>query len=373
MCPMVTITNTTTYTYTHTHTHTHKYTGGGNISMGSSVVSTRGIGKESYQPQTLGYPTHSTFIGNTLNESFLSVARKPTPKTNNTHTHTHTHTDTKRTNSTGVAVVTPSNARGSGVRGKFDSLIKPTDTISSDIKCNSVVSDVKCSLVSNTCVTNSVVPSADATPVQDKQIRNYNNINNINNKLLSSYSHNSETEKNTHTPTSIHTHTHTNKSRILSTPPPVIKANTSVIPILTKQDYTTRPSSVAVSQMSEAELARVQDFQVTRNKVGSVVWEGITDIRGLDLDSLVSIEPGSVCVYEKQESLPPLGCGLNKTAVVSIIVRPNKLPTDPEALKHLQAKREDKLRSLCASQGTHFLDFDPHTWCWRFRVDGWAR
>jgi len=89
----------------------------------------------------------------------------------------------------------------------------------------------------------------------------------------------------------------------------------AMIPKLTKPGYSTVPSLVQLSRMTEDELAAVEEFQVM-NEHAKAIWEGKTDVRYLDLDKLVEFGPKSVEVYPNRVGLPELGKGLNKTAVI---------------------------------------------------------
>lgn len=42
--------------------------------------------------------------------------------------------------------------------------------------------------------------------------------------------------------------------------------------------------------MSDEELAAVPNFRIIRDGYGEILWEGKTDVRGLNLDELVFIE-----------------------------------------------------------------------------------
>jgi nuclear pore complex protein Nup98-Nup96 len=61
--------------------------------------------------------------------------------------------------------------------------------------------------------------------------------------------------------------------------------------------YRTVPPCDDLMGMSDKALAEVRDFTVVREGMGSIMWPGITDIRGLGLDEIVSIDNNEVCVW----------------------------------------------------------------------------
>lgn len=69
--------------------------------------------------------------------------------------------------------------------------------------------------------------------------------------------------------------------------------------------------------MSIDELEAVEDFTLGRIDVGEVTWIGPTNVRGLDLDKIVQLEPREVIVYPDEEEKPEVGQSLNKPAEVS--------------------------------------------------------
>lgn len=72
------------------------------------------------------------------------------------------------------------------------------------------------------------------------------------------------------------------------------------------------------------QLRNIKDFVVGRTKVGHIKFLGITNVCGLDLDKIVTIEPKYVEVYPQEffseNEKPPLGDvnGLNKPAIITL-------------------------------------------------------
>ncbi len=59
--------------------------------------------------------------------------------------------------------------------------------------------------------------------------------------------------------------------------------------------YYTKPPCEELMGMEPVGLSQVMDFTVGRTDFGTIRWLGLTDIRGLPLDDLVSIEDNEVC------------------------------------------------------------------------------
>ena len=91
------------------------------------------------------------------------------------------------------------------------------------------------------------------------------------------------------------------------------------------------------------------------------MFEGHTDIRGVNLAKAVTIAPKFVDVYPSDDKKPPVGEKLNKSAVVTL-----------EGLKNLKGiPKEDFIKKLKHSieprGGEHI--YYCHTSCsWEFRV-----
>lgn len=120
--------------------------------------------------------------------------------------------------------------------------------------------------------------------------------------------------------------------------------------------------------MTEAELRQVRDLEVGRYGLGSVRWPGLTDLRGLDLDSIIAIERGSLSLYGDSSRKPKAGCELNKHAIVSLQVKPSR-GCGEGGLDKLRAR----LATISESFGAEFSSYDLETWCFRLpHFDGVA-
>ncbi|KAL7065962.1 nucleoporin autopeptidase family protein [Cryptosporidium serpentis] len=147
----------------------------------------------------------------------------------------------------------------------------------------------------------------------------------------------------------------------------------SLIPVLTKSSYYCIPSIEALSTFTEDRLAAVEDFRVIREGVGEIMWPGLTDLRGLNLDHIISIEPLCVSVYGEDDSTIPIGEGLNKKAIVLLKnCKPKNIPTTGN-IEEFNAKRISQIKSYTEQMGAIFISLDTVTWDWRFEVAHFSR
>ncbi|RAL41394.1 hypothetical protein DM860_010188 [Cuscuta australis] len=147
----------------------------------------------------------------------------------------------------------------------------------------------------------------------------------------------------------------------------------SSLPTLRSADYFTVPclSELAARESkSPGYCSRVVDFTVGRIGFGSIRFIGETDIRVLDLESIVKFRRHEVVVYEDETSKPAVGVGLNKPAEVTLLLK----------LEHLYQDAEDSSRKLVETlkmktkcQGAHFISFDRKIGEWKFLVQHFSR
>lgn len=151
-----------------------------------------------------------------------------------------------------------------------------------------------------------------------------------------------------------------------------------VLPVLENDDYYIEPSIVQLTAMAKEDpesLAAVSNFTVGRNGMGSIKWLEPVDIRGAHLDDLINLAKGIVEVYPDASVKPPVGHGLNKPAMVTMlkvfkIDKETGKPTkDPEVVE----KYSRKLKAKAAAQGSRFVSYDGETGVWKFEVDHFSR
>ncbi|TVU48124.1 hypothetical protein EJB05_07749 [Eragrostis curvula] len=146
-----------------------------------------------------------------------------------------------------------------------------------------------------------------------------------------------------------------------------------LMPKLPHGDYFTEPSLEELAAKERAEpgyCSRVRDFVVGRHGYGSIKFLGETDVRSLDLESIVEFNNREVIVYKDDSKKPPVGEGLNKAAEVTLlnIKCINKKTGD----EYREGPRVDKYKEMLVKkaeeQGAVFVSFDPAKGEWKFRV-----
>ncbi|GMH30222.1 hypothetical protein Nepgr_032065 [Nepenthes gracilis] len=147
----------------------------------------------------------------------------------------------------------------------------------------------------------------------------------------------------------------------------------AMMPKLWHSDYYTEPRIQELAAKERAEpgyCRRVKDFVVGRHGYGSIKFLGETDVRRLDLESLIQFDNREVCVYMNDSTKPPLGQGLNKPAEVTLLnikcydKKAGRLYTEgPEVEKY-----KEMLKKKAEDQGAEYLSYDPVVGEWKFRV-----
>ncbi|XP_065843415.1 nuclear pore complex protein Nup98-Nup96-like [Oscarella lobularis] len=152
---------------------------------------------------------------------------------------------------------------------------------------------------------------------------------------------------------------------------------------LTRPGYYMKPSlaelqALAPSHNSSGPI-EVEDFKVGREGYGYVVFEGKTNVRGLNLDEIVHIRRKEICVYPDDDDDVKPSCGeeLNKGAFVylektwPIDKSTREAIKDPERLASM--RYSDKVERLTAKMGATFIDYEPGSGAWTFKVDHFSK
>lgn len=143
-------------------------------------------------------------------------------------------------------------------------------------------------------------------------------------------------------------------------------------PTLNTHDYYMKPS---IEEMANREAidsgyySRVPNFIVGRLGYGHIKFITETDVRGLNLDQIVKFNRHSVSVYENDDDKPAVGHGLNKSAVVTIILRLKPLAFQTVKLDTVICG----LRKVTERQGAQFISFNSKNGEWKFLVHHFSR
>lgn len=94
-------------------------------------------------------------------------------------------------------------------------------------------------------------------------------------------------------------------------------AANELIPKLKRKDYELVPDYASLCRMTEEELMVVENFTV-KSEFGQIIFEGKTDVRGLDLDEIIEIRHEEIVVYSDDDNKPEVGQQLNKPATIHL-------------------------------------------------------
>ena len=172
--------------------------------------------------------------------------------------------------------------------------------------------------------------------------------------------------------------------------------------VLTKQDYYTVPPCDELDEMVQDGCCVVEGFTIGRWGFGEIHFPDKTDVYGMNLDqlgeqlreintlasnmdviysfslslslslSLVLIDVKEVQVYPDDEDKPPVGKGLNKTAIVRLEKNwpvdktTREMVTDPDRIEKMGYV--NKLKRSTAKIGATFIDYFPESGTCVFQV-----
>ncbi|VFQ59371.1 unnamed protein product [Cuscuta campestris] len=152
----------------------------------------------------------------------------------------------------------------------------------------------------------------------------------------------------------------------------------ALMPKLRHPDYYTVPQIQELAAKERAEpgfICHVSDFVVGRHGFGCIRFIGETDVRRLDLESIVQFNNREVIVYMDESKKPPVGQGLNKPAEVTLLNI--KCVDKKTGQSYTDGPRVDKYREMlkrkAEDQGAEFVSYDPLKGEWKFRVKHFSK
>lgn len=124
-----------------------------------------------------------------------------------------------------------------------------------------------------------------------------------------------------------------------------------------------------LSNLSDVELSQVCELEVVKPGIGCIAFHGITDCRGMDIQSLVHLDVGEVLVYPDQSKKPKPGHGLNKCATVTMLQcwPPNGRGNLEDAAS--RDRYRGKIKQMTEQKRARFIDYDCCTGIWKFQVE----
>ncbi|KAK4758585.1 hypothetical protein SAY87_019886 [Trapa incisa] len=154
----------------------------------------------------------------------------------------------------------------------------------------------------------------------------------------------------------------------------------ALMPKLRHSEYYIEPRIQELAAKERAEpgfSSHVKDFVVGRHGYGSIKFMGETDVRRLDINSLIKFENREVVVYEDNNIMkPPIGQGLNKPAEVTLLNikcfdrKTGRQYTEGPRIE----KYKEMLKKKAAEQGAEFVSYDPvNGGEWKFRVKHFSK
>eukprot|EP00249_Psilotum_nudum_P023544 c28918_g1_i2 orf=482-3577(-) len=152
----------------------------------------------------------------------------------------------------------------------------------------------------------------------------------------------------------------------------------ALMPKLRHSEYYVAPRIQELAAKERAEpgyCRKVRDFVVGRCGYGFVKFLGETDVRGLDLESIIQFNKCEVLVYMDESKKPPIGVGLNKPAEITLLnVKCVDKKTGQDYLEGPEVdKFEKRLKRKTEDQGAEFISYNAAKGEWRFRVEHFSR
>ncbi|XP_049348812.1 nuclear pore complex protein NUP98A isoform X1 [Solanum verrucosum] len=152
----------------------------------------------------------------------------------------------------------------------------------------------------------------------------------------------------------------------------------ALMPKLLHSDYYTEPRIQELAAKERAEpgfCRRVKDFVVGRHGYGSIKFMGETDVRRLDLESLIQFNNREVIVYMDESKKPPVGQGLNKPAEVTLLnIKCFDKKTGQQYTEGPRIEKyKEMLKRKAGDQGAEFVSYDPVKGEWKFRVQHFSK
>jgi len=152
----------------------------------------------------------------------------------------------------------------------------------------------------------------------------------------------------------------------------------ALMPKLWHSDYYTEPTiqELAVKEGAEPDYCcRVKDFVVGRRGYGSVKFFGETDVRCLDLESIIQFNKCEILVYMDESKKPSVGEGLNKSAEISLLnVKCKDKKTGEEFLEGPEVENfEKRLKRKTEEQSANFISYNAGKGEWKFQVKHFSK
>ena len=148
--------------------------------------------------------------------------------------------------------------------------------------------------------------------------------------------------------------------------------------VLERPGYFTIPSMQELAAMTDAKGdCMVENFSIGRVDYGCITFPGMTNLANMNLDEIVHIRRKEVHIYPDETKKPQVGQGLNKTAEITLhriwpTDKETKRPvTDP--MRVISMGYNKKIEKATVDMGAQFVDYDPTTGSWTFKVKHFSK
>jgi len=131
-----------------------------------------------------------------------------------------------------------------------------------------------------------------------------------------------------------------------------------LLPRIERKKYITNPSYSEICRMNLTQLENVNNFTIY-NDYGKIIFDGITDLTGLNIDQIVHIGEGEISLYKSENLLvtPEVGKELNKPATIYMNnLHPENVCEDYDE-KQDYGKLLASLEDMCREKGVNFFCF----------------
>ena len=151
---------------------------------------------------------------------------------------------------------------------------------------------------------------------------------------------------------------------------------------------TAKELQTALDRRGSEALRAVEFFTVGKHGVGSITWDGLTDLTTVGeggLDAVVNITKGEVAVYSGVAAAgkPPRGRGLNAPAEITlhgifcqtapVANEEEDWDADGGVLMDSEERLRVFTRRLMTAPGTDFVSYDAREGVWKFRVKHFSK
>jgi len=121
------------------------------------------------------------------------------------------------------------------------------------------------------------------------------------------------------------------------------------------------PTLSVLNNLGAEQISAVPDFCIGRHGYGHIMFMGVTDLSGINLETTVKFVRGGFVVYPEGATKPPVGHGLNRPAIVTL---QKMLPKRSSSFEKFEAN----LQKMLVKMKAILIDYDRLTGTLIFKV-----